>query len=105
VQLSLRFDTTVENFYKIDPFEGSEKDRQLCRLSAFLKHLHEKQNFTSIRQEFHEFEDIEINLSERETSSCKSSISETRALMSKKKTYVNHRKRNSETENLVTKCT
>jgi hypothetical protein len=40
-----------ENFYKIEPFEGSEKDRHLCRLSAFLKHLHEKQNFNSIRQE------------------------------------------------------
>jgi Dullard-like phosphatase family protein len=44
-----------ENFYKIDPFEGSEKDRQLCRLSAFLKHLHEKQSFTSVRQEFRDF--------------------------------------------------
>lgn len=39
---------------------------------------------------------MEINLSERETSSCKSSINETKGLVHKKKPYVNHRKRNSE---------
>jgi hypothetical protein len=39
---------------------------------------------------------MEINLSEREASSCKSSMGETKALVHKKKPYANHKKRNSE---------
>ena len=48
---------------------------------------------------------MEINLSEREASSCKSCIKDTKALVHKRKSYVNHKKRNSEVENLVTKST
>jgi hypothetical protein len=38
-----------ENFYKIDPFDGNEKDRQLYRLSAFLKHIHGKSKVGAIK--------------------------------------------------------
>lgn len=30
-----------ENFYKIEPFRGSSKDRKLVKLGYFLKYLHE----------------------------------------------------------------
>jgi hypothetical protein len=53
-----------DNLYKIDPFDGNEKDRQLYRLSAFLKHLHGKVKVGPIKAERKEFEDLEIELSE-----------------------------------------
>ena len=48
------------NFYKIDVFDGNSKDRQLCRLASFLRHLAVKQNIGPIRRERETFESMEI---------------------------------------------
>lgn len=58
-----------DNFYRIEPFDGNPKDRQLCRLSAFLKHIHSKSEMLPVGGYRKKFEDMEINLEEAVISS------------------------------------
>ena len=55
-----------DQFYKIEAFEGNQKDRQLCRLASFLKHLAQKKSIGSVRTERATFESIEIPLKDKE---------------------------------------
>jgi len=59
------------NFYKIEPFTGNEKDRCLCRLGDFLRHVHSKKQIVPVEELRKEFEDREIELTEEDTSAIK----------------------------------
>lgn len=50
------------NFYAIEPFLGNPKDRQLCRLSAFLRYLFNKASILPVIKHREAFEDMEIKL-------------------------------------------
>jgi hypothetical protein len=39
-----------DHFYAIETYQGSPKDRQLCRLAAFLKYLHPKQQMQPVQE-------------------------------------------------------
>lgn len=47
-----------DNFYKIDQFIGSPKDRKLVQLSSFLKHIHESRYILPIHQSRRRFEEM-----------------------------------------------
>lgn len=53
-----------DNFYKIEPFKGNEKDRHLCRLADFLRHIQEKNEILPIHEQRLQFEEMEIELKE-----------------------------------------
>ena len=55
-----------DNFYKIDAFDGNCKDRQLCRLASFLRHLAVKKSIGPIRKEREAFESMEIPMAEED---------------------------------------
>ncbi len=80
-----------ENFIKIEPFEGSEKDRHLLRLSSFLKHIHQKRHFNTIKEQLREYESLEIEVGSEEAS-----VGEGLSLLEKKRRQYGHKKRNSE---------
>ena len=88
-----------DNFYKIDIFDGNLKDRQLCRLASFLRHMVVKKSVVSVRSERVDFESMEIPVKE-EDSVLRSTAP--RSIMERKKQY-RHSKRNSEVETLVSK--
>jgi len=56
-----------ENFYKIDQFLGSPKDRKLVQLTSFLKHIHETRYILPIHQARKRFEDMEIKIADDST--------------------------------------
>lgn len=45
-----------ENFYKIDQFLGSPKDRKLLQLASYLKHINECKYILPIAQSRRKFE-------------------------------------------------
>lgn len=47
-----------ENFYKIEQFLGSPKDRKLVQLTSFLKHIYETKYILPIHQSRKRFDDI-----------------------------------------------
>ena len=53
-----------ENFYKIESFKGSSRDRKLIKLGFFLKYLTRQQNIIPIGVCRKTFENMEIKLKE-----------------------------------------
>jgi hypothetical protein len=87
-----------DNFYRIEQFDGNDKDRQLCRLSAFLKHIHLKADIMPVCDLRKRFEEMEINLEE----AVFGTPGDDRSLSARMRQY-RHKKTNSEVEVLCEK--
>ena len=89
-----------ENFYKIDQFLGSPKDRKLLQLASFLKHINECKYMLPIAQTRRKFEEIEIKIKEENSSKSKSLEESYRKCILDKKRPYRHKNTNSEVESL-----
>jgi hypothetical protein len=94
-----------ENFYKIDQFLGSPKDRKLLQLASYLKHINECKYILPIAQSRRKFEEIEIKIKEENSYKAKSIEESYRKCINDKKRHYRQKKTNSEVESLFTNTT